>query len=143
MNTGLFCLLQRERGRALFVHGERRGEERGRGEVDVIFLLLWHYIGRSTIENPSLETLVLGDGTHHLADTKVAEHLLGAAEDGVELLGSLLHLNELAHAGLGDATATEDLDGVVGDLARETSAHHLEEGDLAGKVLGLLLVLRV
>lgn len=49
-------------------------------------------------------------------------------------------LNVLAHAGLGQAAAAPDLDGLVGDLVGAAGDAHLEQADGAGEVLGLLLV---
>lgn len=91
----------------------------------------------------ALETLVLGNLAHHLADTEVTEDFLCTAENGVKLLGALELLDKLAHTGLGETTTTKDLDGVVRNLAGDASAHHLEETNLAGKVGRLLLVAHV
>lgn len=77
---------------------------------------------------------------HGLPDAEVAEDLLRAAEDGVELVGAVEVLNVLAHAGLGEAAAAPDLDGLVGDLVGDAGDAHLEEADGAGEVQGLLLV---
>lgn len=43
-------------------------------------------------------------------------------------------LNELAHAGLGDAPTAEDLDGVLRGLLCGARAVHLQECDLAARV---------
>ena len=75
-----------------------------------------------------------------LPDTQVSKDLLGTTENGIELLGTLELLNEASHTGLGKGTTTEDLNGLVGDLAREAGRLHLEEGNLTSKVLRLLLV---
>lgn len=82
----------------------------------------------------------LGEVLHGLSDTQVAENLLGAAQDGVELVGAVEVLNVLAHAGLGEAAAAPDLDGLVGDFVGAAGDAHLEQADGAGEVEGLLLV---
>lgn len=50
------------------------------------------------------------------------------------------HLDDAAHAGLGQAAAAEDLDRLVGDLVGGARDAHLEEADGPAQVLGLLAV---
>lgn len=98
-----------------------------------------------------------------LLDGEVGKDLLGTAEDGVKLLRPLELLNVLAHARLGQTTATSanksaaantivhaepvvplhsppEVDGNVRDLAGRAGQVGLQGTDLASKVLGLLLV---
>ena len=85
----------------------------------------------------------LGHALHGLPDTEIAENLLGTAENGVELVAAVEVLDDAAHAGLGEAAAAPDLDGLVGDLVGGARAAHLEQGDGAAQVLGLLRVRHV
>lgn len=78
--------------------------------------------------------------SHSLPDAEIAKDLLGAAEDGVELVRAVEHLYDLAHARLGEPAAAEDLDRLVGDLVRRSRDAHLEQADRPAEVLRLLLV---
>ena len=80
----------------------------------------------------------LGHVLHGLPDTKITKDLLGTTKDGIKLVAAVEVLDDAAHAGLGQATATPDLDGLVGDLVRGARAGHLEQGDGTAEVLGLL-----
>lgn len=82
----------------------------------------------------------LGEVLHRLSHTQIAENLLGATKDGIELVRPVEYLDVLAHAGLGQTATTPDLDGLVGDFVGDTGDAHLEETDGAGEVDGLLLV---
>lgn len=75
--------------------------------------------------------------------TQVTEHLLGATEDGVELVRAVEHFNDAAHAGLGEAAAAKDLDRLVGDLVGGARGGHFEQADGAAEVARLLLVRHV
>lgn len=82
----------------------------------------------------------LGEVLHRLPHAQITENLLSTTKDSIELVRSVETLNVLAHAGLGQATATPDLDGLVGDFVGGAGDAHLEETDGAGEVDGLLLV---
>ncbi|KAI3481623.1 hypothetical protein L1887_55848 [Cichorium endivia] len=85
-----------------------------------------------------LETRVLGHHPERLSDAEISEHLLGATEDGIKLVGAVEHLDKLAHTRLCEAAAAKYLDGAVGDLVRDARGPRLEQADLAGEELGLL-----
>jgi len=81
-------------------------------------------------------------GLHsRLPDAKITEHLLSPSQDRIKLLRPLELLHKLAHPGLGERAATEDLDCIVGDLACESGALHFEESDLAGHLSALKLTI--
>lgn len=61
-------------------------------------------------------------------------------QDGVKLVGAVEVLNDAAHAGLRQATATPDLDGLVGDLVCHAGRAHLQQRNGPTHVLRLHLI---
>ena len=60
----------------------------------------------------------LGEPLHRLPHPQVGQDLLGAPQDGVELVRPVEHLDDAPHARLRDAAPAEDVDGLVGDFVR-------------------------
>ncbi|KAI6748767.1 hypothetical protein HG531_007714 [Fusarium graminearum] len=85
----------------------------------------------------------VGEVPHGLSHTKISQDLLGSTENGIELVCSVEHLDELTHAGLGNSATTPDLHGLIGDLMGSAGCAHLEQTNGAGKVLRLLAVRHV
>lgn len=77
---------------------------------------------------------------HSLPHTQIRQNLLGTAEDGIELISAVEHLDDLAHAGLGDTAASKDIGGVVGNLLCRSRSVRLQETDRSAQVGGLLRV---
>lgn len=91
----------------------------------------------------SLQLLVLRVISQSLTNAQVGENLLATTKDGVELVGSLELLDKGTHARLGQTSTTEEVDGSVCHAARDASAPALEESNLTGEELCLVLVVHL
>lgn len=69
----------------------------------------------------------LGHRLAGLANAQVGQHLFGASENRVELVGAVELLHQGTHSALRERTATEDVAGVVGNLVCATGRVRLEE----------------
>jgi len=76
-----------------------------------------------------------------LPDTEITEYLLGTTKDRIKFLRPLELLDKFPHSRPGKSTTTEDLDGVICDLACEAGRLHLEEGYLTSGGLQLYATL--
>lgn len=79
----------------------------------------------------------LGELLHGLPHTQVSQNLFCTTKDGIEFVCPVEHLDDLAHASLGDATAPEDVGGVVSNLMGRLGSERLEQADRTTQVSGL------
>ena len=79
----------------------------------------------------------LGELLHRLPDTQISQDLLRTTQDGIELVRPVEHFDDLAHARLGDTTASEDVGGVVSNLLCGVGGVRLEQTDRTTQVGGL------
>lgn len=127
-------------------------------KVKLSFVPFWPYLlfsGSSSLYliHPSTRPLAqpaapesqhsLRHEAHGLADAQIGEDFLGAAQDGVELVGAVELLDHAAHARLGDAAAAKDVDGVVGHVVCAARRVRLQQPDRPAQQLVLLCVRHV
>lgn len=80
---------------------------------------------------------------HRLPHTKISEDLLCATQDSIELVSAVEHFNDLAHTGLGNATTSEDVGGMVGNFMRRLGSERFEQTNGTTQVGSLLGICHV
>jgi hypothetical protein len=75
---------------------------------------------------------------HRLPHAQIRQNLLGAAQNCVELVTAVEHLDNTTHTTPGDTTTSEDIRGVIGNIMSAARRVRFQQGDGAGEELALL-----
>lgn len=75
-----------------------------------------------------------------LSNTQIGQDLLCTSENGIEFVTPVEVFDDLAHPGLSQATATEDVGCGTGDFTSALGGVGFEESDGTGEVFSLLCV---
>jgi hypothetical protein len=75
---------------------------------------------------------------HRLPHAQIRQNLLRTAQNRIEFVAAVEHLDNTTHTAPGDTTASEDIRGVIGNIVGAASGVRFQESDGTGEELALL-----